>query len=104
MNQLIFDQMQKINGKVRALLEQYEELRDDDYKLIATFYYYEAGGSEALKRKSALEFLDEFSKKKYSHSESIRRVRAKIQEENEHLRGKIYRYRQMEGENFKYKI
>ena len=104
MNQSVFNQIKQVKDKVKTLLEQNEKLRDDDYKLIATFYFYEAGGSEVLKNKSALDFLKEFSEKKYSSSESIRRVRQKIQEENKHLRGASYKNRQEEEINFRNNI
>lgn len=101
MNQSVFNQIAQIKDKVQFLLEQNEKLRDDDYKLIATFYFYEAGGSEVLKNKSALDFLQEFSQKKYVSSESIRRVRQKIQEENVHLRGVSYKHRKDEEIKFR---
>ena len=101
MNQSVFNQIAQIKDKVQFLLEQNEKLRDDDYKLIATFYFYEAGGSEVLKNKSALDFLQEFSQKKYVSSESIRRVRQKIQEENVHLRGVSYKNRKDEEIKFR---
>jgi hypothetical protein len=46
---------------------------------------------------SAYDFLQLFSRGKFTNSESIRRVRAKIQEENPALRGKNYENRKDSG-------
>ena len=71
---------------IKLLLTQ-PELRDDDYKLIATIWEYEAVGSDIM---TAADFLNDFGKGKYTNPESIRRCRAKLQEEMPELRGKKY--------------
>lgn len=82
--------------RVKYLLERYPELRDDDFKLISTFYYNEAGG-EKTKNMSAYDFIINLGNGKYTHSESIRRCRAKLQENNIELRGNNYDKRKEEG-------
>ncbi len=81
----------KAKDKVTTLLTKFPELRDSDNKLIAFFWYKE------LKRKgmnpnqmSAMDFLQYFSDSKLTNSETIRRSRAKLQEENISLRGNNY--------------
>jgi hypothetical protein len=53
---------------------------------------------------SALDFLEMFATGKLTHSESIRRVRQKIQEDNPHLRGKSYKRRKDDENNTKNNI
>ena len=81
----------KAKDKVKTLLTKFPELRDSDNKLIAFFWY------KQLKRKgmnldemSAMDFLQYFSDSKLTNSETIRRSRAKLQEENISLRGNNY--------------
>jgi SMC interacting uncharacterized protein involved in chromosome segregation len=81
-----------IKDKIKYLLEKYPHLRDDDNKLIANVWY-----NEADKSLSTEEFLKLLSQGKLTNSESIRRCRQKIQEQNIHLRGKRYNYRQEEN-------
>lgn len=96
----IFEQIQNIKDRVKALLIQYPHLRDDDMRLIGIYYYYESGGKEFFDTATALTFLRMFSEGKLTHPESIRRVRAKLQEEIPALRGKSYKKRKDEGEDF----
>ena len=72
---------------ITNLLLTQPELRDDDYKLIATIWEYEAVGSDIM---TAADFLNDFGKGKYTNPESIRRCRAKLQEEMPELRGEKY--------------
>jgi hypothetical protein len=97
MSKDIFKQMKDIKAKVEHLLIKFPNLKEDDSKLIATFYYYEAGEKEVLSNMSAYDFLQLFSKGRFTNSESIRRVRAKLQEENPALRGKNYENRKDSG-------
>jgi hypothetical protein len=80
--------------KVQFLLVQYPHLRDSDERLIATYWMKEAGSKEALDTMTATKFLLNFVQGFYTSPESIRRVRQKLQEEHEHLRGKSYHKRQ----------
>lgn len=96
----ILKQMGNIRGKVKNLLEKHPHLRDNDLPLIASIYYKEAGGKVALEQMSGMDFLTFFAEGKFTHSESIRRIRAKLQEEFPHLRGKNYSTRKKKGEDF----
>ena len=75
-----------IKTRVRYLLVKFPELRDDDFKLLATYYAFQSGGWDKLKDVTAYDFLIDFANHKYTSSESIRRVRAKIQEQEDNLR------------------
>jgi hypothetical protein len=95
--------MKTIKDKVKALLVKFPNLRDDDYNLIATFYYYEIGGAK-VNSMTGFQVLEELAKGKLTSSESIRRVRQKLQEEHPELRGKNYKRRQSDAEETKQKI
>jgi len=91
------EKMQKIKPKVLKLLIEKPHLRDDDNRLIANIFLNEGGGTEAMQKISAFEFLRLFSDGKFTNFESIRRMRAKLQEEHPELRGKSYKERQKKG-------
>jgi len=84
--------MKNIKGKVEHLLKTVPHLRDDDFKLIATYWWHEMG-KEKTELMTGFDFLDTFSRGKLTSEKSIVRVRAKLQEEQESLRGKSYRSR-----------
>lgn len=93
-----------IKAKVTELLVKHPELRDDDFKLIATYYSVQSGGWEALKSLSAYDFLIKFANHSFTSTESIRRVRCRVQEKNEHLRGQNYEKRKKLEEKVKQDI
>lgn len=74
---------------VRKILIKFPKTRDCDKKLIARFWSWE-------KRKKNItgDFLEEFYKGKFANPETIRRTRAKLQENHPELRGKNYKIRQ----------
>jgi len=69
------------------LLITHPELRDNDYQLIATIWEYESDNPTTI---TAAQFLMDFGNGKYTNPESIRRCRAKLQEEMPELRGEKY--------------
>jgi hypothetical protein len=80
---------------VKMLLVKYPTLKDSDSRLIANFWNEELKGKGFdIKEMKAVEFLNMFSKSKLTNPETIRRNRAKLQEEHPELRGEIYRVRQ----------
>lgn len=91
----LFSQMKQTKDKVRLLLQKHPHLRDDDYKLIATYWKFEAG--EIIYKQSGRSFLQDLAEGKYTHPETIRRNRASIQKDDPALRGKNYEKRQEEG-------
>jgi len=85
----------KTKEEIKILLTNDERLRDSDAKLIARFW------TNELKRKNidtqditAHEFLLMYATNKLHNVEGLTRMRRKVQEENEHLRGKFYKERQ----------
>lgn len=99
----LFNQMKSAKDRVKYLLIKTPRLRDDDNKLIATFYYNEIGAA-TVENLGAMDFLHLYADGKLTSSESIRRVRAKLQETNPELRGEKYNRRQNDGDDFKNNI
>tara|TARA_R110000751_G_scaffold15179_3_gene49003 strand:- start:511 stop:804 length:294 start_codon:yes stop_codon:yes gene_type:complete len=73
---------------VKKILIKFPETRDCDKKLTARFWSWE-------KRKKNItgDFLTEFYNGKFANAETIRRSRAKLQENEPELRGKNYMIR-----------
>ena len=90
--------------KVKGLLINYPHLRDSDERLIATYWMKEAGSKDALDSMTATQFLLNYVSGAYTSPESIRRMRQKIQEQDESLRGKSYSKRKKLEENVRSKI
>jgi hypothetical protein len=101
---MLFDQMTKIKDRVRYLLEQYPALRDDDTRLYATYISFEMGGKEELLKMSGYALLTEIAKGEITHFESVRRVRSKLQEQDETLRGEKYAERHRQADVTKNQI
>lgn len=96
----LFIQMKEIKEMVKHLLIKHPHLRDDDFKLVATFLLFEMGGRDVTDKMTATEFLKAYSESKLTNFESIRRVRQKLQEENPDLRGSKWVSRKLKGKNF----
>lgn len=94
----LFGQMKAVKDRVRLLMEKHPHLKDNDYKLYATFIAYEIGGVDKLKETSGYALLTDIADGKYTHFESVRRVRAKLQEQEPSLRGENYAKRQRGGD------
>lgn len=94
----LFVEMTQIKDRVRLLMEKHPHLRDNDYKLYATFIAYQVGGMEKLQQINAHTLLTDIADGKYAHFESVRRVRAKLQEDEPQLRGENYGKRKKSGE------
>ena len=96
----LFEQMKEIKVLVKHILEKHPHLRDNDYRLVATFLLYEGGGRESMDKMTASEFLQQYADGKYTNFESIRRVRQKLQEEFPELRGEKWIQRKKKGNNY----
>ena len=103
MNAQTFNNLPTVKKRVEIFLFESEHLRDSDQKLIASYWYYEIGGAN-FSAMTAHDLLKKFSEGKLTSAESIRRCRQKLQEENEHLRGKMYNQRKTDGEVIRTKI
>ena len=93
-----------IKTRVKYLLVKFPDLRDDDFKLVATYYSYESGGWDALKEVTAYDFLLNFANHKYTSFESIRRMRCRLQEKEDNLRGENYEKRKKLEEKIREEI
>lgn len=84
-------QIRKSKEIVEKLLIEQPHLRDDDNKLLASVWYIEIKQRKLVPENiTGFKVLGLIATKMLSNAESIRRSRAKLQELNVNLRGKIY--------------
>ena len=88
----------KLKERVRQLLIEQPQTRDNDNLLIAQIWLDEGVPSESVV------FLVKYSRGGFTSAESIRRSRQKLQYENESLRGETYHERQRKGEEVRQTI
>lgn len=87
---------------VLELLQTKPHLRDDDYKLISNVWHKALSLNKIeAKEITAFRFFELFSEGSLPHPESIRRIRAKLQEEFPELRGEKYKIRHKEEDKVK---
>ena len=98
-----FYTMNKAKDRVQYLLEQFSHLRDSDERLIASYWFYQIGG-DRFDVMTAKDLLDMYCTGKLANAETIRRCRAKIQEQIPALRGTNYEVRKEEGDEFTHEI
>lgn len=85
---------------IKTLLEQNPQLRDSDAKLKCRFWTNELKTRGInTKQITAHEFLVMLSQNKLHNAEGLTRMRRKVQEEHEHLRGDLYKERQTTQQN-----
>ena len=94
--------LKQAKDKVKALLIKSPELRDDDNRLIASYYYHESEYN--LLKITALDFLSDFAEGKYTNPETIRRCRQKLQEQYPELRGKLWEEKQCAANEVKKEV
>jgi hypothetical protein len=87
-----FIDFKTVKDKVRFLLHTNPALRDNDMKLIATYYFHEIG-KEQIDSMNAYDLLTKISSSKITNFESIRRLRMQLQQNDEELRGSEYKNR-----------
>ena len=87
-----FQDFKTVKDKVKFLLETNPVLRDNDMKLIATYYFHEIG-KEEIDSLNAYELLTKISSSKMTNFETIRRLRMQLQQHDESLRGSEYKNR-----------
>ena len=80
----------KTKDKVKFWLEKHEHLRDDDNRLCANIWNEELKTYINLDKSTARDFLRLYSFGKITSAPSIKRARAKLQEEEPKYRGEIY--------------
>ena len=81
---------------ITTWLTNYPELRDNDAKLIANIWA-KTIGKDRFETMSARELLQMYVDGDLPQVETIRRTRAKVQEQDASLRGKSYKGRQEQG-------
>jgi hypothetical protein len=99
----VFKNMVSIKDRVKTLLIRFPHLRDDDNKLLSYFWFYEVG-EFTIESLSAQNLLEKLNRGELTASESIRRVRQKLQEEYTDLRGFSYKARKKESVEVKQEI
>ena len=77
---------------VLDLLTRSKSLRDNDNRLVANVWAVELGGK--LNELSATDLLNYVAEGKLSAANNIKRLRCKLQQENDFLRGEKYEYKQ----------
>lgn len=87
-----FQHFKTVKDKVKFLLETNPALRDNDMKLIATYYFHEIG-KEEIDNLNAYDLLTKISSSKMTNFETIRRLRMQLQQNDESLRGSEYKNR-----------
>jgi hypothetical protein len=96
-----FHDFKTVKDKVNHLLLTNPALRDNDMKLIATYYFHEIG-KEEIDSLNAYELLTKISSSKMTNFETIRRLRMQLQQHDESLRGSEYKNRKKRVDpNFK---
>tara|TARA_R110002020_G_scaffold177087_6_gene369844 strand:- start:535 stop:846 length:312 start_codon:yes stop_codon:yes gene_type:complete len=79
---------------VKELLTNKPHLRDNDNKLICTYWYRELKAKNVNPYKlDGVEFMQMFANNKLTNIKTIERMRRKLQEEYPELRGKLYNIR-----------
>jgi hypothetical protein len=84
----------KTKKEIEKLLTRSPHLKDSDNKLIATYWLRELEHKGLNPYKSsAYDFLKLYAEAEVTNAETIRRMRAKLQEEKPNLRGVAYNKR-----------
>ena len=85
---------------VKSILEHYPETRDDDMKLYARACWLD-DNCNAMSTDGFYKVLYFHDKYKLPNYESITRARRKVQQNEEHLRGKRYKNRKNEERKYR---
>jgi len=91
---MLQQQMKSLKDRVTNMLMRFPQYRDDDYKLMAHIWMDEMGGRQECFERCTMDFLQTYAHGNLSHSESIRRIRQKIQEQRPDLRGSRWQERE----------
>lgn len=94
-----FNDYKTVKDKVRFLLQTNPALRNNDMKLIATYYFHEIG-KEEIDNLNAYDLLNKISSSKMTNFETIRRLRMQLQQHDESLRGSEYKNRKKKIDPF----
>jgi len=89
-------QLIKVQDSVKLLLEAYPKLRDNDVRLVASYYYNNIAN---INQMSAIELLEVMVNGNLPSPDTITRARRKIQEKHTELRGVKYEFEKQVREN-----
>ena len=94
-----------VEGRVRHVLTQFPETRDDDMKLFAMIIFdFYSMSRTLLESKTGYELMGKIFHSKVPHFTSVLRCRQKLQEKDVTLRGKKYESRIKHAETVKKQI
>jgi hypothetical protein len=94
--------IRKSKDIVEKLLTEQPHLRDDDNRLLASVWYIEIKQMDLNPiNMTGSEVLSLIAHKKLGNAESVRRSRARLQEVNPKLRGKVYAQRHKHTDDVK---
>ena len=85
---MIVKHLKNIKGNVREILLKHPECRDDDQRLICTYYYKNFGGQEYFGKITGIDLLKELTLGNLPFPDSITRMRRLLQQKCPDLRGK----------------
>ena len=101
----LIPEMQHIKDRVTKLLVQYPHLRSSDNKLIASIWKTDVKRmGQDVNEINAMTFLQLYATEQITNSETIRRVRQKIQEEQPELQGPARKSRKEQAEEVRKNI
>ena len=84
----------KTKDKVKLFLEMYPSLKDNDNRLCSNIWATEIGEVKGMNKESKVaDFLVAYAEGKLTSAPSIKRARAKLQEEEPKYRGEKYNLR-----------
>ena len=84
----------KTKEKVKLFLKMYPSLKDNDNRLCSNIWATEIGEVEGINKESKIvDFLIAYAEGKLTSAPSIKRARAKLQEEEPKYRGEKYNLR-----------
>tara|TARA_R110001592_G_scaffold57582_1_gene175009 strand:- start:4578 stop:4889 length:312 start_codon:yes stop_codon:yes gene_type:complete len=84
----------KTKDKVKLFLKMYPSLKDNDNRLCSNIWDTEIGEVEGINKESKIvDFLIAYAEGKLTSAPSIKRARAKLQEEEPKYRGRKYNLR-----------
>jgi hypothetical protein len=88
-----------VTENVQRLLIEYSETKDDDLRLVATYYF--KFHQNLINDKTALDFVKAIAQGRVISSDLITRTRRKLQEHNPELRGKKWKERHQKQQTVK---
>ena len=88
-----------VTANVEKLLIEYSETRDDDLRLVATYYF--KFHQNLINDKTALDFVKAIAQGRVISSDLITRTRRKLQEHKPELRGKKWKERHQRQQTVK---